>query len=78
MSAEATARLALRRSMVANGEFPMDQRTLTDADLEALAEKVIAKFEKKFYMSIGQKFWGMAWITLVGIIIGLAGEKWLR
>jgi hypothetical protein len=61
--------------MVLNGDIRMDQRSLTDADLDALSDKVIEKFEKKFYVNLGQKVWGMAWIALVGLIVGFAYWK---
>lgn len=66
---EIATRIGLRRSKVANGEIPMDHRTLTDADLDALSDKVIEKFEKRFYTKLGQRVWGLAWVTIVGAIL---------
>lgn len=49
-----------------------DDRTLSDADVEAIAEKVMEQFAERFYSNIGKGLWGVVSKALLGLMIVLA------
>ena len=46
---------------------------LTDAEIEAIAERVTEKLEDKLYTNVGQGVMGLVWRGVIIIMIGLAG-----
>lgn len=48
------------------------QRTLTDADIEALVRILEQRLEKKFYHDLGKGLWGMAWKGLMAVLLFVA------
>lgn len=55
-------------------------RTLTDADVEAIAEALQTKIEKRFYQDLGRGIWGLVWKATLGFIVFVAAQgsinKW--
>lgn len=49
-----------------------DDRTLSDADVEAIAEKVMENFAAKFYANIGKGVWGVISKALMALLLVLA------
>jgi hypothetical protein len=47
-------------------------RTLTDADVEAIAAALERKIIANFYSDLGKGVWGIAWKVLVGAILAVA------
>ena len=47
-------------------------RTLTDADVEAIATALERKIISNFYSDLGKGVWGIAWKILVGAILAVA------
>lgn len=51
-------------------------RALTEADIEALAEKIVEKSEaaiiSRFYKNLGMGVWGLIWKAIVLGLIALA------
>jgi len=46
----------------------MDDRTLTDADIKALADELEERLANRFYSHLGKGIWGVAWkVIIVGI-----------
>lgn len=64
-------------------------RNMTDGDIEALAEKIVAMSEEaivsRFYKNLGQGLWALVWKSVVVGMLALAaygaagggGRKWL-
>jgi hypothetical protein len=50
----------------------MNERTLTDADIEAIAKAIKDKFKKEFYSDLGRGVWAIAWKSIVVMLIGIA------
>lgn len=50
----------------------IEERTLTEADVEAIASALEAKLVKKFYLDLGKGVWDVAWKVIVGGLIALA------
>lgn len=50
----------------------MTERTLSDADVEAIAEKVLETWEAKFYGNLGKGVWSVIWKLAVGAMIAVA------
>lgn len=48
-------------------------RTLTDEDVEAIAEALKAKVVEEFYRDLGKGFWAIAWRAIVSFLVILAG-----
>lgn len=51
---------------------PISNRTLTDADLEALSDLLIEKIERKFLLNIGRGVMKYVWAAVLGVLIYLA------
>jgi hypothetical protein len=49
-----------------------DQRTLTDADIEAIVNKAEQVILARFYRNLGMGLWSMAWRAVVVAIVGIA------
>lgn len=47
-------------------------RTLTDADVEAIATALKQKVVEEFYRDLGKGFWSIAWKSFVAILVGIA------
>lgn len=45
-----------------------EERTLTDADIKALA----TEFREQFYSNLGKGIWSLVWKALVGLAVYLA------
>lgn len=44
------------------------ERSLTDADIEALSDALLARAKREFYTDLGRGFWALAWR---GAVVGL-------
>lgn len=55
---------------------PQNLRTLSDADVEALAEsltdKLCARVKNEFYQDLGKGLWAFVWKCLLASMIGVA------
>lgn len=55
-------------------------RTLTDADVEAIAQALQTRIEKRFYQDLGRGLWGLVWKVAIGFMVFLAAQgtanKW--
>lgn len=51
-------------------------RTLTDADVEAIADALQERIKAEFYHDLGAGVWSLAWKAIVGIIIAIAYYGW--
>ncbi len=49
-----------------------DDRMLSDEDVEAIAEKVLEKWEERFYQQVGKGVWGVVWKAIIVATIALA------
>ena len=49
-----------------------DDRTLSDADIEAISDKLLEKWEDKFYHNIGKGVWDLVKKFLVIVLVGIA------
>ena len=47
-------------------------RTLTDADVKAIAETVLDEWEERFYHNIGKGLWGIISKAAIALLIALA------
>jgi len=60
----------------------LSERTLSDADVEAIAEKVLETWEAKFYGNLGKGLWSVLWKATMAVLIAVAawgagaGLKW--
>lgn len=45
-------------------------RTLTDADIEAILEAA----KSRFYKDLGKGFWGIVWKAVLVVLIGIAAH----
>lgn len=52
------------------------QRTLTDADVEAIADALQVRIKEEFYHDLGAGVWSLAWKAAVGIIVAIAYYGW--
>lgn len=48
------------------------QRTLTDADVEAIADCLKERLVKDFYTDLGKGIWGLAWRAMLVAIAAVA------
>lgn len=48
------------------------KRNLTDADIEALASKIEARFVSRFYRNLGSGVWDLAWKAIVLTVVVIA------
>lgn len=48
------------------------KRTLTDADVEAIAEALRGQFLESLYRDIGRGVFGIVWKVLITALIGIA------
>lgn len=53
---------------------PEGPRTLTDADVGAIALALETRLTKKFYQDLGKGFWGLVWKALLGFLVFLAAQ----
>lgn len=51
---------------------PAEQRTLTDADIEAIVHKAEEVVLSRFYRNLGMGLWSMTWRAVVVAIVGIA------
>lgn len=49
-----------------------EERTLTDADVDAIAEKLLQAGAKRFYLEAGRGLWGLVWKVIVVALVALA------
>lgn len=54
------------------GEAMPPGRTLTDADIEALADTLTERLEDKLYRNIGKGVWGVFQKAVIAIVIAVA------
>ncbi len=47
-------------------------RSLTDADIEALTEALLERAKGEFYKDLGRGFWGLAWRGMVIALLAIA------
>ena len=50
----------------------MSERSLTDADVKAIADALEHRLTSKFYNDLGKGVWGLAWKALVLLVLALA------
>ena len=49
-----------------------DERSITDADAEAIATALEAKMVKRFYLDLGKGVWDLAWKAICASAVALA------
>ncbi len=49
-----------------------EERKLSDADINALADEFERRMINRFYRNLGQGVWGLLWRALVLAAVGLA------
>lgn len=49
-------------------------RTLTDADVEAILEQA----EKRFYSNLGKGVWGLVWKALILAAVAIAATGYMK
>jgi len=49
-----------------------DTRTLTDADVAAIADALERKIITNFYSDLGKGVWAIAWKAVVGLVLAIA------
>lgn len=54
------------------------QRSLTDADVEAIAAVLEKRLVSRFYGNLGRGVWAWAWKLILIVIIGLAAAGALK
>lgn len=65
-----------RRATIRRAE---DQgRTLTDADVEALVDRLSAVLEDRIYRNLGKGVWGIAQKAFIALVITLAGYGYIK
>lgn len=52
----------------------MEERTLSDADIEAITKALEKRLTDKFYKDLGQGLWGLVWKVVLGFIIFVAAQ----
>lgn len=55
------------------GDEERRSRTLTDADVEAIAEALRTRMVQEFYNDLGRGLWGLIWKSVVLTVVGVAG-----
>lgn len=55
-------------------DFGSEIRTLTDADVDAIAAKLESRLTNKFYRDLGRGFWGIVWKAILGFLVFLAAQ----
>lgn len=50
-------------------------RTLTQADVDALAAALEKRLEKKFYHDLGKGFWSLVLKGLLGVLVFVAAQS---
>lgn len=51
-----------------------ERRTLTDADVQALAGELEKRMEQKFYRDLGKGLWGLVWKAVLGFLVFTAAQ----
>lgn len=49
-------------------------RTLTEADVQAIAVALEKRLENKFYRDLGRGFWGLVWKVAIGFLVFVAAQ----
>lgn len=49
-----------------------EPRTLTDADVEAIADALQDRLKNEFYQDLGRGVWGFVWKGIVAMMIAVA------
>lgn len=49
-----------------------DRRTLSDADIEAISDKLEEKIIGQFYRNLGSGVWALVWRGLILLLISIA------
>lgn len=50
------------------------KRTLSDADVEAIAKVLETRLSNKFYRDLGRGFWGIVWKAILGFLVFVAAQ----
>ena len=50
----------------------MAEKTLTEADIDAIVDRLEERLEDRFFNNLGKGFWGLIWKSLVIIMLVLA------
>ena len=50
----------------------MDERKLSDGDVEAIVDALERRMMYKFYNDLGKGVWGLVWKTIIIALVGLA------
>ncbi len=54
------------------------QRTLTDADVEAIISGLCTRVKTEFYQDLGKGLWGFVWKCVIASMIGIAAYSGLK
>lgn len=49
-----------------------DERTLTEADVAAIADALESKLESRFYSNLGKGVWGIIWKVVLAALLFIA------
>lgn len=49
-----------------------EQRNLTDADVQAIVDRMEARLEQRFYSDFGRGVWGLVWKAIIVAVLGVA------
>ena len=52
--------------------MPEEDRKLTDADIDAIVDRLETKVAERFYGDLGRGVWGVVWKAIVVAIVGIA------
>jgi hypothetical protein len=52
--------------------MPEEDRKLTDADIDAIVDRLETKVTERFYGDLGRGVWGVVWKAIVLAIVGIA------
>lgn len=47
-------------------------RTMTDDDIQALADELENRLASRFYLNLGRGLWGMAWRAIMAVVVLVA------
>jgi len=56
----------------------MEDRKLTDGDVDAIVDALEKKMMYKFFNDLGQGVWGIVWKTVIFSLVGLAAYGSLK
>lgn len=56
----------------------MDNRNLTDEDVQAIVSALSAKVKQEFYADLGRGVWGLVWKAVIGALVALAAYGSLK